>query len=435
MADTPISGLTAYSTVHPQDLTVVVDTTDTTMASTGTDKKATIAQLLGAVNASNITTGTLPAAQLPALTGVVTSSAGSNEVAFAAITPFSLICNPTDGTLAPIEFGLSAFIDDAIGNTQGSLLYRNATGWVELAPGTSGQFLQTQGASENPEWATVSGGGLSSIANLDLLANTTGGAAVPSGVTLTSLMDAAISSTQGYLLGRGATAWGIVPDFNYDFGNNVPVWASVAAPTATLNRMWFQSGGQGTFTIGRASGPANIGGCIFSCGQCASVNNTTAQTSLFGSPTAVSGSLTIPANTLVAGNLLRWYFSGAWGCTGSGVTFSLEVLLNGSVILAPVTVATSTAAQSSQAMWTFQAYYQLMTVGSSGTGSGAWFLEFVNNGGSSISTQLLPNPSTGAPTSSFASNANALFDIKLTMSAASASDFVQINGFQLFLDN
>jgi hypothetical protein len=35
----------------------------------------------------------------------------------------------------------------------------------------------------------------------------------------------------------------------------------------------------------------------------------------------------------------------------------------------------------------------------------------------------------------FASNAAALFDIKVTMSVAIASNFVQINSFQLFLDN
>ena len=42
---------------------------------------------------------------------------------------------------------------------QGDILYYNGTDWVYLTPGTTGQFLKTQGASANPVWATVSGGG------------------------------------------------------------------------------------------------------------------------------------------------------------------------------------------------------------------------------------------------------------------------------------
>ena len=37
---------------------------------------------------------------------------------------------------------------------QGDILYFNGTNWVRLAPGTSGEFLQTQGAAANPQWAT-----------------------------------------------------------------------------------------------------------------------------------------------------------------------------------------------------------------------------------------------------------------------------------------
>jgi len=42
---------------------------------------------------------------------------------------------------------------------QGDILYRNATTWVRLPAGTSGQYLQTQGAGANPQWSTIAGGG------------------------------------------------------------------------------------------------------------------------------------------------------------------------------------------------------------------------------------------------------------------------------------
>lgn len=43
-----------------------------------------------------------------------------------------------------------------VGTTnQGDILYDNGTSFVRLTPGTNGNFLQTQGASANPQWAAV----------------------------------------------------------------------------------------------------------------------------------------------------------------------------------------------------------------------------------------------------------------------------------------
>jgi hypothetical protein len=47
-----------------------------------------------------------------------------------------------------------------ISTTQGAVLYRNATDWVALPPGTAGQVLSTGGAGANPSWASVAAGGL-----------------------------------------------------------------------------------------------------------------------------------------------------------------------------------------------------------------------------------------------------------------------------------
>lgn len=47
---------------------------------------------------------------------------------------------------------------DLLGSTQGTILYRNASGWVALPPGTSGQLLATSGAGANPSWVSATGG-------------------------------------------------------------------------------------------------------------------------------------------------------------------------------------------------------------------------------------------------------------------------------------
>ena len=48
---------------------------------------------------------------------------------------------------------------DSIGSTRGTVLYRGASGWSVLSPGTSGNFLKTNGAGADPTWAAPSGSG------------------------------------------------------------------------------------------------------------------------------------------------------------------------------------------------------------------------------------------------------------------------------------
>jgi hypothetical protein len=47
---------------------------------------------------------------------------------------------------------------DWVGATRGSILYRGASGWAILAPGTSGHFLKSNGAGADPSYAAGGGG-------------------------------------------------------------------------------------------------------------------------------------------------------------------------------------------------------------------------------------------------------------------------------------
>jgi hypothetical protein len=94
----------------------------------------------GTPSAPAITAGNLPVAQisLSSATTTITNSIITDERNFWG------------------NGNLSALLDSFFGNTQGDILYRDSSAWKVLAPGSSGQFLQSGGASANPSWVTFS---------------------------------------------------------------------------------------------------------------------------------------------------------------------------------------------------------------------------------------------------------------------------------------
>ncbi len=220
------------------------------------------------------------AAAIGSGTGIlVGNGAGSITVSLADIATLTGLVNTTGGSAAPIATTLTAWIDAALGSTQGNVLYRNASAWVVLAPGTSGQFLQTLGAASNVQWASgnagtvtsiatnngITGGtitttgtiGLAAIADHTLLANISGGSLAPSSTTLTALIDNAIGSTQGDILYRNATQWVVLaPGTSGQF---------LQTQGAAQNPIWAPGDGAGTVTsVGTGTGLT--GGTITSSG-------------------------------------------------------------------------------------------------------------------------------------------------------------------------
>lgn len=123
------------------------------------------AQALGALGTGLVknTTGT----------GVLSIGvAGTDYVAPGAITTSSLTSSATSKIIGrktasggALEELVASDVLDFIGTTQGTILYRGLTSWATLAPGTSGQFLRTNGAAANPSWAAGNNGDLSGPAS------------------------------------------------------------------------------------------------------------------------------------------------------------------------------------------------------------------------------------------------------------------------------
>lgn len=114
----------------------------------------------------------------------LTNGAGLPVSGLGAIANGSIVANISGSSASPSANTLSAIIDSALGNVQGDVLYRGASGWTVLAPGSSGNCLQTGGAAANPSWGScgTGGGAVSSVSNSDstLTISPTTGAVVAS---------------------------------------------------------------------------------------------------------------------------------------------------------------------------------------------------------------------------------------------------------------
>jgi hypothetical protein len=130
---------------------------------------------------------------------------GSGTLSLATIANNSLLANISGGVAAPGAATPSLLFDTVFGATQGSILYRNASAWVVLTPGTSGHLLTSGGAAANPAWAAAPAG--ASVADLRLVSNISGGTAAPVGNTLSGVFDAILGSSRGMIVYRGSAGW------------------------------------------------------------------------------------------------------------------------------------------------------------------------------------------------------------------------------------
>lgn len=187
----------------------------------------------------------------------------------------TILSNISGGSATPLANSLSSLID-TIGAAQGDILYRNASVWTPLTPGTNGQVLTSGGAAANPSWTTVTGTGtvtsiatnngitggtitasgtigLATIATGNVLAYTSGGTGVPVATVPSSVLDV-IGSTEGNILYRGASTWSVLaPGTNGQYlqtsgAGSTPSWAGAVNSIA---------GNTGAFTLNSTSGITN----------------------------------------------------------------------------------------------------------------------------------------------------------------------------------
>lgn len=187
------------------------------------------------------TLGSIASKAMPGA-GIVTSD-GTTLGAVPAISGDATL-NLTTGVLTLGNIGVpkggtgaTAFAAHQLVIGQGAFALTSTTG------GSAGQVLTSNGPNADPTWQAATGGsgsGLTAIANNTLLANISGGAAVPVSTTFSAMLDAAMGSVRGSTLERGASAWQpIVP------GAAGNCWTSNGA---SADPTWQTCGGGTPFT-------------------------------------------------------------------------------------------------------------------------------------------------------------------------------------------
>jgi hypothetical protein len=107
----------------------------------------------------------------------------------------TVLANVSGGSAVPTAASVSAIIDSAVSSTQGVILYRSASAWTALSPGTSGQFLKTLGAAANPAWASVPDTLPTQTSNGGKVLTTDGSSASWSGLAVTANASVAAGGT------------------------------------------------------------------------------------------------------------------------------------------------------------------------------------------------------------------------------------------------
>jgi hypothetical protein len=164
------------------------------------------------------------------LTGGPITATGT--LSLAPIASGNVLANTSGSSAAPIPTAVSLLLDTVFGSARGDVLYRGASGWAALVPGTTGQIFTTGGSAADPSWqnAPTSGG---SIGNGQIISNITGHTAVASGNTLSAIFDAILSSSRGSVIYRTNSGWvALAPG---TAGQVLTTQGGAADPTWTTN--------------------------------------------------------------------------------------------------------------------------------------------------------------------------------------------------------
>lgn len=296
---------------------------------------------------------------------------------FPIIASGDLLGNCTGSPIAAQDTSLTCLLDTLGTAAQGDILFRGASHWQLLAPGTLGQYLQTQGSGQNPTWAAVTiptysaGSGITvsgttpsftisltapvtvTLGGTGLTAGTSG--AVPYFNGVSSMASSALLGQHAVMLGGGA---GAAP---YTLGSNGTSGQVLTSNGASADPSWTSAAAGTVTSVG--SGHGLTGGPITSTGTIAAVDATS----------GVAGIVTPDTNS-------AHYLSGAgtW-TTPPGTTPAPLVATTGAI--APGSLAAGTCGSGTVAVASSTTAEGVVATPASYPGDGITWMGYVSTAG------------------------------------------------------
>ena len=319
--------LYANTTTTLDKVTANITTSKKYLSQTG-NGTAGLAPTWGDVTATNIAGGTA---------GTLFFNTAADTTTTLSIGTAYQLLGVNAGATAPSWQGLSSLIDNVFtASAQGTVLYRGASNWVALAPGTNGQFLTSGGAAANVSWTTGGGGG--GVTGFTTALNT----AAPNATNNVSSITASGGTTNQYFAiipkGTGGII-GAIPDSTATGGNVRGTYAidlqftrATAAQVASAQDSMVIGGINNTASAQRAAVVG--GGSNTASGVNAMVVGAT-------NSQALSTSIVVGGNQGSDRNSQGMVVNGAQGAGGKGYNQTRSV-----VLLTTTTDAASTRATS-----------------------------------------------------------------------------------------
>lgn len=208
----------------------------------------------------------------------LSGTAGITNANLATASDATIKSNVSGGSAVPSDNTLTAIIDHDIGNVQGDILYRGASTWSVLAPGTAGFVLSTGGTAANPSW-------VSSLTN----PMTTGGDIIYGGASgvPTRLANGTAAQVLTSAGGTSAPTWSAPPSSNFYSGVTTgATWSTTSSTFAdpTVSGTNTLTKRQGNITIAAAA--SNLPGITFTPAASTSVYRITASFQAFNDSAA-----------------------------------------------------------------------------------------------------------------------------------------------------